>query len=229
MDIKKQIPNLLTLCNLFCGLNIIIAAAIQDFNCVIYWAATALLFDFLDGTAARILKVTSSLGKELDSLADAVSFGAAPALVLYYFWKSEQGDGVIHFSPLIIAVFAAYRLAKFNSTTQNNNYFTGLPTPALALACFAIPQIGDDFEWVSSIINHPLFIVIFSFLGGLLLVSNFKLFSLKIGSSHRTLNILRIILVISSVMLIVWLHFFGVFLCLLIYLGLSLTFQNKIY
>ena len=87
--LKNQIPNLLTLSNLICGLFMIISAFQLDFVSVIYFAVAGLLFDFLDGTAARALKSTSNIGKELDSMADMVSFGAAPALVLFNYWINE--------------------------------------------------------------------------------------------------------------------------------------------
>ena len=201
MDIKKQIPNLLTLCNLFCGLNIIIAAAIQDFNCVIYWAATALLFDFLDGTAARILKVTSSLGKELDSLADAVSFGAAPALVLYYFWKSEQGDGVIHFSPLIIAVFAAYRLAKFNISEKQSKEFFGLASPAAAIFIVGLFIIHTQGIEVQSMIGQKWLLILVSIIISALMVSNIPMFSFKLSGFSWQENKVQIVFVILSILL----------------------------
>lgn len=207
---------------------IVVCAAQFQFNSVLYWATAALLFDFLDGTTARILNVSSEMGKELDSLADVVSFGVAPTLVLYYYWQSVFTDGIAFCAPFAIALFAAFRLAKFNSTEQNNDYFRGLPTPALALGCFVLPQVGGSFLWANSAINNIYFVVVFSLLGGFMLVSNFKFFSLKLGSKNKKLNVIRTTYLTTCFLLIVWLHFFGAFLCLLAYIGFSLSFQNRI-
>ena len=235
--IKRQIPNLLTLANLLCGTLIIINAFQLQFVNVIWLAAAALIFDFLDGTAARLLKVSSPMGKELDSMADMVSFGVAPALVLYYYLENELFNGagqsltglafiddMLPFFPLLIAAFAGYRLAKFNINEQSNDYFSGLPAPALALACFALPKAAEQYI----LFSYPAFIILFSLLGGILLVSNVKLFSLKIGSKNKPLNVLRVALLVVCVALLLSLHFVGVFLCLLVYIVFSLSAQKII-
>ena len=237
-SIKKQIPNLLTLANLLCGTLIIISAFQLQFVNVVWLAVAAPIFDFLDGTAARLLGVSSPMGKELDSMADMVSFGVAPAMVLYNYWENELGDiyeagdslflDILPFLPLLIAVFSGYRLAKFNISEQSNEYFSGLPTPALALACFALPLAAEQFEFSNIALNHPAFILLFSLLGGVLLVSNIKLFSIKIGSKNKTLNIIRIVFLVASVTLIASLHFMGAFLCLIVYLLFSLVSQKII-
>ena len=234
---KNQIPNLLTLGNLLCGIFIIISSFQSEFNQVILFAFLALLFDFLDGTAARILKVSSSMGKELDSLADMVSFGVAPSFVLYNYWKSEVenmellGDSIAHnyfYIPLLLAAFAAYRLAKFNSMEQSNEFFVGLPTPMFSIAAFAVPLAAEQSLFFNTWLNNPIFIVLFVILGGVLMISNIKLLSVKIGSSHKQLNIARLLMITVCLVLIVWLKFFGVFLCLLAYLVFSLTVQKHL-
>ena len=207
---------------------IIVYAAQLQFNDILYWAIAALLFDFLDGTAARILNVSSEIGKELDSLADVVSFGVAPTIVLFYYWQSVFTGGIAFCAPFAIALFAAFRLAKFNSTEQNNDYFRGLPTPALAFGCFVLPKVERSLLWANSTINNIYFVMVFSLLGGFMLVSNFKFFSLKLGSKNKKLNVIRTSYLTTCVLLIVWLHFFGAFLCLLAYIGFSLSFQNRI-
>jgi CDP-diacylglycerol--serine O-phosphatidyltransferase len=217
----------------------IISAFQLQFVTVAWLAVAALAFDFLDGTAARLLGVSSPMGKELDSMADMVSFGVAPALVLYNYWENERFgktstfdipyiDDIIPFFPLVIAAFAGYRLAKFNISEQSNDYFQGLPTPALALACFALPLAAEQFELANIFLNYPLFIILFSLVGGILLVSKIKLFSLKIGSKNRPLNRLRIVLVVVCVGLVISLHFVGAFLCLMVYILFSLFAQKII-
>ena len=240
-SIQKQLPNLLTLANLICGTLMIISAFQLQFVTVAWLAAAALAFDFLDGTAARALGVSSPMGQELDSMADMVSFGVAPAMVLYNYWENERFNGsdilqfdipyivdIIPYFPLAIAAFSGYRLAKFNVSTQSNDYFQGLPTPALALACFALPLAAEQFEMANTFLNHPLFIMLFSLIGGMLLVSELKLFSLKIGSKNKLLNKLRIVLVVVCASLIVLFHFVGAFLCLIVYILFSLFAQKII-
>ncbi|MGB0849644.1 MAG: CDP-alcohol phosphatidyltransferase family protein [Bacteroidia bacterium] len=225
---KRQIPNIITLANLICGTLIIISAFQLKFVNVAYFAVAALLFDFLDGTAARLLNVSSAIGKELDSMADMVSFGAAPALVLYCYWTNEMVDQPFNYFPLLIAAFSGYRLAKFNISEQSNDYFSGLPTPALALGAFALPLAAEQFEMANIWLTHPAFVVIFSVLGGVLLVSNLKLFSIKLGSKNKALNVIRIVMLVCGLLLIGWLHFFGAFLCLILYLAFSLSSQKHI-
>lgn len=240
LNIKNQLPNLLTLANLVCGTLIIISAFQLQFSTVAWLAVLALTFDFLDGTVARLLGVSSPIGKELDSMADMVSFGVAPALVLYNYWQNELFGGdiaplwgsslwsnLLIYFPLFIAVFAGYRLAKFNISKQATDYFQGLPTPALAVACFSLPLAAEQYQWSNSIFNHPFFIIGFCLLGGLLLVSNVKLFSLKVGSKDTTLNVWRLALVVVCVVLIGWLHFVGAFFCLVVYLVFSLFTQKS--
>jgi CDP-diacylglycerol--serine O-phosphatidyltransferase len=235
--LKNHIPNLLTLANLLCGLFIIISAFQLQFVTAIYFAVAALVFDFFDGTAARYLKSTSTIGKELDSMADNISFGAAPALVLFNYWINEIPQGfepntlwqeIIPYFALIIAAAAGYRLAKFNISEQSNDYFKGLPTPAFALACFALPLAAEQMEFTNTVFNNPIFIVSFIALGSYLMVGDLKLFSLKIGSKNKTLNRIRIALIIVCILLIAGLQFFGVFLCLVVYILFSLATQKQI-
>ena len=226
--IKNQIPNSLTLLNMLCGCLGILFLFTDSLNYIPYLLGISLFADFLDGLVARALGVSSPIGKELDSLADVVSFGVAPTIVLFYYWQSVFTDGITFCAPFAIALFAAFRLAKFNSTEQNNDYFRGLPTPALAVGCFVLPQVESSLLWANSTINNIYFVMVFSLLGGFMLVSNFKFFSLKLGSKNKKLNVIRTTYLTTCVLLIVWLHFFGAFLCLLAYIGFSLSFQNRI-
>ncbi len=194
---------------------------------MLIFASLALVFDFLDGTAARVLKTSSTIGKELDSLADMVSFGVAPALVLFNYWQNENLNHSFFIAALLIAAFSAYRLAKFNSMEQSKEYFVGLPTPMFSIACFAIPMAAEQVLWLNTFLNNPLFIVLFVLIGSYLLISNIKLLSIKIGSENKTLNTIRVSMFIVCIILIIWLKFFGLFLCLLVYLVFSLTGQRQ--
>jgi CDP-diacylglycerol--serine O-phosphatidyltransferase len=244
LNIKRHIPNLLTLGNLLCGVFAIVAAFQLDFVLVAAFAAVSLLFDFMDGTAARLLKVSSPLGGQLDSLADVISFGVSPAITLYCYWQNEAMNatttvfdtcftGSVHFFEpysiaFLIAAFAAYRLAVFNISEQQTDYFKGLPTPAFALACFALPLAAEQSLNLNTVLNQPVFIILFVMTGCVLMISSVRLFSLKLGSTNKVLNRARIALVILGIAFFIIFKFFGIILCLLTYLLLSLILQKQI-
>lgn len=231
MNFKAQIPNILTLGNLISGLLICIYSGSGDYNFLATLVGLALLFDFLDGTVARLLKVSSAIGKDLDSFADMVSFGVAPALVLYYYWQDQWVFGSSnewYFILLLLPVFAAYRLAVFNNQKQSGEYFKGLPTPALALCSYSIPLASTYSDGVFDMLNNPFFVVLYAVLGAFIMNSNFKMLSFKVGSKNSTLNKLRILIGVSAILLLWIFSFFGIILCLLMYLIISLTIQKRL-
>lgn len=151
----RNIPNLFTLLNLFCGLVAILLSFDGRNNLILaaYFIYIAAVFDFFDGFAARALKATSPVGKELDSLADMVSFGVAPSVILYALLKSSMQVKQFAFalptpvvfallSPFLIALFSAIRLAKFNVDDKQKETFLGLATPACAMLVASIPFIS---------------------------------------------------------------------------------------
>lgn len=227
LDLKKHIPNLLTLANLASGMLIIISAFMLQFKLVAVFAAFCLLFDFLDGFVARLLHVKSKLGAELDSLADGISFGAAPALVLFNYYQNEGVANPLFFGCLLIALFAAYRLAIFNITEQSGNYFQGMPTPIYALGSFAIPLASEQLEWTNIALTSPVFIICYVLIGGGFMLSSFKLMNMKFNKTEKILNRIRISFLFLCVVLILWLNFFGLFLCLPAYLLVSLATQKQ--
>ena len=230
MSIKSQIPNAFTLSNLLCGILIIIVSFKGLFTTVIVLAAAALIFDFLDGSAARVLKVKSDIGKDLDSLADMVSFGVAPAIVLYNFWLPHFSStaSYLPFLALLPAIFAAYRLAVFNNTSQSSEYFLGLATPALAIFAFSIPLAACHSIALNLIVNSPWLIVVYSLLGSYLLLSRIKFLSYKLGSPDKYLNRTRLISIGCFILIVAFFKFFGIILCLLLYLVISLTIQKRL-
>lgn len=182
----KQIPNILTLSNLFSGCIAITMAFQGNFKAVVIWVIVAALFDFLDGMAARLLKAYSDIGKELDSLADVVSFGVAPAAGLFILLREKElfpylPEQVAYFIPylaFIIPLFSALRLAQFNIDERQTTSFLGLPTPANGLFwisyCYGIQYMIAD---------HPILIYLtfaLIFLLSWLMVSGIPMFSLKI-------------------------------------------------
>lgn len=209
----------------------ILAAANRNFILAFDLALIAMLFDFLDGTAARALKVTSDLGKDLDSLSDMVSFGVSPAITLYFYWQISFSEGIASYLPLLaflLPLFAAYRLAIFNNTSQSSEYFKGLATPALALMSYSIPLAGLFNETIYAVMNSAPFIVIYTLLGCYLMLSPIKFLSFKLGSKHKSLNQLRMVLILMAVALLSFFKFFGVILCLIMYLVISLTIQKRL-
>ena len=178
--IKRQIPNLITLCNLACGVLSIFAALVWGYTTqAALLICLGILFDFFDGLSARLLGVASPMGKELDSLADVVTSGVAPAAILYsltYYPMIECGKPWLAIPFLLIPIFAAYRLAKFNLDTRQSHSFLGLPVPSQALVWVGLALS----QW--SVVNGQwpvVAIVALSLVLDVLMVSELPLFSLK--------------------------------------------------
>lgn len=184
----KLIPNFITLMNLAFGCLAILWLAndrIQEAALFVFGAA---VLDFLDGLAARWLKAYSDIGKELDSLADVVSFGVVPGLILFALFQENPDAGMLNpwrdsFVPYVVflvPLLSAYRLAKFNIDTRQQHYFIGLPTPANALCIASMALIPDgDSNLIQDLVHHPTFLTAYAIGCSLLLVSGLPLFSLK--------------------------------------------------
>lgn len=224
---RKLVPNIITMLNLLSGVLAILFAFEHEYRLAFLMAAFAFLFDFFDGTAARALGVKSDLGKDLDSLADVVSFGVAPSLVLFNYW-SEFHQNLLPYLVLLLPLFAAYRLAIFNNSQQSDEYFKGLATPALSIISYSIPIAACESLGIHFILRHPAFIVVFVLLGCYLMLSSIKFLSFKLGSKQRFLNRLRIAFGVLCLLLVVIFKFFGVILCLIVYLIISLTIQKRL-
>ncbi|MEZ7928846.1 MAG: CDP-alcohol phosphatidyltransferase family protein [Flavobacteriales bacterium] len=231
--IKRNIPNIITLANLTCGLLSIIFAFQGNLKLAALCIFAGAFFDFFDGLAARLLKVSGELGKQLDSMADMVTFGVAPGMILFHFMYYLNHDIIFRiattdnlFFPellaLLIPIFSAYRLANFNIDTRQTTSFIGLPTPALAIFIAALPLIDSN--------QFPMFInlqvlTIISVILPLLLVVNLPLFSLKYSKNENLntrLNIFRIILILSTVVLFSVFQFAAIPFIVILYLILSL-------
>jgi CDP-diacylglycerol--serine O-phosphatidyltransferase len=197
----------------------------------------AAVIDFLDGFVARFFKAESELGKQLDSLADVVSFGVAPGLIVYQFlrlaWaKTEAGVDVytwVLIPALIIPMAAAYRLARFNIDTQQTYGFKGVPVPAAGLLIASIPLIywfSNSQTVIGLILNQWLLyavIVVVSWL----MVSRIPMLALKFKSKKLKDNVPQLILIIASVIAILFLKWMSVPVIFLLYLILSLIYKNK--
>jgi CDP-diacylglycerol--serine O-phosphatidyltransferase len=199
---KKQIPNLITLCNLLCGVFSCIYATqgylIQagEFICL------GIFFDFFDGMAARLLGVSSPIGKELDSLADEVTSGVAPGLILFVLFANSQLPW-LRFIGLLVPLFAAYRLAKFNLDTRQTHSFIGLPTPANALIWAGF---GIDSGFVTDHLSITIAVAVLSIITDIMMVSEMPMFSLKVNFkdlSWKT-NTVRYIFLIGCAVIAIW-------------------------
>ncbi len=204
---KKHIPNFITSINVFFG-SLAILAALQDRLILVLWCVgIALVADFLDGFAARLLGVSGPMGKELDSLADMVSFGLLPGVLAYKLLLAQNiGGGEFFkwaFFGFLIVVFSAIRLAKFNLDTRQTENFIGLATPAntmFFLGLTILQQYSEGFREFMPAYPWVLFIVILVF--SILLVSELPMFSLKIKDFSWQNNKYRYLLIIGALILI---------------------------
>lgn len=181
------------------------------------WAAG--FFDFLDGFAARLLKTSSPIGKELDSLADMVSFGILPSLFMYQLIGFESPFSYLPYIALLMAACSALRLAVFNVDESQSDAFKGLPTPANALFITALPFLDYPlFDFLFS----PLILTGITIIFSILLVSRIDLFALKFRNFQWGENKIRFTFLALSVLLLAVLHFAALPLIILLYLSLSL-------
>lgn len=224
---KKHIPNAITCLNLFCGCIGIVMAFNDNLVFASYAIVIAAIFDFTDGLAARLLNAYSEIGKELDSLADVVSFGVLPSVIIFKLFLIAPQLGLIsnylNYSAFLIAIFSALRLAKFNIDTRQTENFIGLPTPANALFIASLPFIIEgSSSFFSAFILNPFFLFILSLGMGLLLVMEIPLMSLKFKSLRFNDNLYRYILIILAALLILFFKFAAVPVVIFLYILLSI-------
>lgn len=234
---KKHIPNFITTLNLVSGFTAIIFAINCNPVTASWLIFAAMVFDFLDGLSARLLKAYSEMGKELDSLADVVSFGVAPAILIYQLITSQISqssplftDGtlimnlIILLVPVIMPVCGALRLARFNTDPSQSTSFKGLPIPANALAVISIILAGhySDSSIIASFTHSIPALAIFTVIISILMVTRIPLLSLK--TSHLKLkgNEGRYMLVASIILVLVFFGFAGATLIIPLYIGVSL-------
>ncbi|GAB1474969.1 CDP-alcohol phosphatidyltransferase family protein [Bacteroidota bacterium] len=210
MGLKKHIPNTITLMNLLCG-SIAVIFALKGWQIfAVYLILTAALMDFLDGFSARMLKAYSNIGKELDSLADLVSFGLAPSLLLYSRFSSYLSGmhitpvlELLSFTPLLITLASALRLAIFNVDTRQTVTFIGMPTPANALLISMLIHFTVYDNSLDTTLNSLWFIPLLSLAVSYLLISNIPMFSLKIkGLSYSENKKIYLFLIISALIIL---------------------------
>lgn len=223
--IKKHIPNAITCANLFSGCIGIVHAFNGNLELAAYFVLLSGIFDFFDGFAARLLNVKSVIGKELDSLADVVSFGFLPGVVMFQLLsQSNPSSPYLPYAGFIISIFSALRLAKFNVDTRQTEDFIGLNTPMNTLFIVSLPFIQKDYPLLTGSVPVLLGLI---FVLSWLLVSEIRIFSLKFSSAGWQQNKIKYIFLILSALLIPFLKFLAVPLILVLYIGLSLLhFKN---
>ncbi|GGD42762.1 CDP-alcohol phosphatidyltransferase family protein [Muriicola marianensis] len=243
---KKNIPNLLTLMNVLAGSLAVVFALDNQWGTMALLVLGGLIFDFLDGLSARALKVQSKLGLQLDSLADMVTFGLVPGIVMYQLFTMslgghqgmEAGSGkdvfqlfaLLPYAGFAVTLASAVRLARFNIDERQATSFIGLPTPANALLVVSLPMIllynGNDA--LNNIILNPWFLIIHTVLSCYLLNAPIALFSLKFKNWGFKDNSLRYIFLFISLFCIGTMKFLSVPVIILIYLLMSLFFFRPV-
>ncbi len=201
MNIRKHIPDSITSMNLLCGVMGVILTMEGRPDLGFLMMIGGALFDFFDGLSARLLKASSGIGKELDSLADVVSFGVLPSLMLF----KACGSMPMKYITLLIAVFSALRLAKFNLDERQHEGFLGLPTPASAMVCGSLAYYVHiaPGSFLASWCAGPVFLPVLSIILCALLVSEIPMFSMKFGGgikSSRSDSVGRIAFLIVCVL-----------------------------
>ncbi|PKK35299.1 CDP-diacylglycerol--serine O-phosphatidyltransferase [Siphonobacter sp. SORGH_AS_0500] len=224
----KHLPNAMTCGNLLCGCVGIVAAFNNDLLLCSYLIVIAGILDFFDGFVARLVKAQSAIGKELDSLADMVTFGVLPSIIIYHLILESVPDLVSTWKcyfAFVIAVFSALRLAKFNIDERQTSGFIGLPTPANAFLIASIPVILRQHEEWGPIILNANYLIAFSFIMSFLLVMEVPLFALKFKGFGWKGNEIKFIFLLVSALLLILLNFTSVPLIIALYILLSL-FNN---
>ena len=201
MKILKHLPNTITSFNLLFGTIAVIYGFQGQTVIAVMLVLAAAACDFLDGFVARLIKAYSPMGKELDSLADLISFGLAPTILLFYRYGETQGFQFTTFIPLTITIASALRLAKFNVDTRQTENFIGMPTPANAILICMLLHFSTYNSLFDPLLDSKWFIPLFSILMSWLLVCNIPMFSLKLKSLKWKGNELRFGIIITAVVL----------------------------
>ena len=235
MKIKKHIPNFITCLNLLCGC----LAIVQAFNNNLVWSAyfvgIAAVLDFMDGMTARWLKAYSEIGKQLDSLADMVTFGVVPGMIMFKLLEVSLVYSN-HYFPLIaflIPVFSALRLAKFNIDTRQSDSFIGVPTPANAVLIASFPLILS-FQPVfaklsiADFILSPVFLYLVCIVMSYLLIAEIPLFSLKVKNLKWSDNKTRFAFLIVAAGLLIIFQFIAIPFIIFLYIILSVFNTNTL-
>ncbi|MFY8067989.1 MAG: CDP-alcohol phosphatidyltransferase family protein [Flavobacterium sp.] len=242
MQIKKHIPNLITLLNLTCGLLAVIAI-FRDQEAEAFWfVCLGIFFDFWDGFFARKYNVSGDLGLQLDSLADMVTCGVVPGLMIFKLIENLQIDstspyfltedtwymGFVPYLGFLITLASCYRLAKFNIDTRQTDSFIGLPTPANAMFIMSLPMIRFSYEdqWAGMLVKNPFILLAITIISAYILNAEIPLFSLKIKEFTWAKYKMQILFLIGSLFSFSLLGFVAIPLIIISYVLVSVI-SNK--
>lgn len=239
---KKHIPNFVTLLNVLCGSIAVLFAVNGHMTATAFFVILGIFFDFFDGLLARKLKVQSELGLQLDSLADMITSGLVPGIVMFHLLSLTVDDfslveptdylteffsdiELLPFVGLIITLASAYRLATFNISTNQSDSFIGLPTPANTLLIISFPLIMEhqNNDMMNTIILNPWFLIGVTLLSSFLLNSKIKLIALKFKNWSFKDNAARYLLIILALILLIIFKFAGIPLIIILYILMSLA------
>ena len=227
MNIKKHIPNLITLLNLFSGCIALVYASEENFEMAFFFVCLGIFFDFFDGFFARLFNVSSPLGLQLDSLADMVTSGVVPGFVMFkMLTNTVSSDPSLIYLPylgFIITLGSCYRLANFNIDTRQTDSFIGLPTPANTIFILSLPLIlkNTDSLILLELLTNCWVLIILTLISAFILNAEIPLFALKIKKFNFKDNVLQIVFLLISLLLLIVFKFSGVALIIVFYVMLS--------
>lgn len=221
MSIKKHIPNTITCCNLISGCIATYWAFCGNYEMALLFIIIGAVFDFFDGMSARLLGVSSPIGKELDSLADDITFGFAPSAIIFsYLCTFHIHLLFVPFLAFVMAAFSALRLAKFNLDERQALGFIGLPTPANALFWGAL--IVGAGDWISTLPYAPYLILLGTSISCYLLIAEIPMFALKFKHWGWKGNEIKYIFILSCIPLLLLLRVSGIAIIIAWYILLSI-------
>jgi len=232
MQIKKHVPNTITLLNLFCGCIALVFVSELNFEMAFFFVSLGIFLDFFDGFFARLFKVAGPLGLQLDSLADMVTSGVVPGFVMFWMLKEAQNPAdanqIIPYLGFIITLGSCYRLANFNIDTRQTDSFIGLPTPANTLFIMSLPLVikFSDSLMVFDILTNQWFLLAITLFSAYILNAEIPLFSLKIKDFTFKKNALQIVFLSLCVILLVFFQYLAIPLVIITYVLLSVI-NNK--
>ncbi|MFK7113850.1 CDP-alcohol phosphatidyltransferase family protein [Flavobacterium oreochromis] len=236
MSIKSQIPNLITLLNLFSGCIAIVFISQLQFEWAFFFVCLGIFLDFFDGFFARLLKVQSPLGVQLDSLADMVTSGVAPGYAMFQLLLKAMGGTqsievnawdnsvmLVPFLGFLISLGACFRLANFNIDTRQTDSFIGVPTPANSLFVMSLPLViqHTSILLITEILQNPYVLLLITVLSTYVMNAEIPLFSLKIKQFTWSKNTLQVFFIILSIILLLAFKYLGIPLIIIAYILLS--------
>ncbi|WP_196884980.1 CDP-alcohol phosphatidyltransferase family protein [Aureivirga sp. CE67] len=234
---KKHIPNLITLLNLLSGVIGVLFASIGQLEYAAYFVCLGIFFDFFDGFFARILNVSGELGKQLDSLADMVTSGVVPGIVMFQLLRRAIGEedvvwfnnfsemSYVPFFGLLIVLASCYRLANFNIDTRQSTSFIGLPTPANTLMVVSLPLILNysSSAFFVELIQNKYVLIVITILGSYMMNAEIPLFSLKFKTFKLKDNLIKFIFLAITILLAIILKVVAIPLVIIVYILLSVV------